>query len=235
MGSLVETTLFQKARGKCTPALRRRRASPLPIAFAVLEVGGNSVSSGFVVRFDSMSYDYLSGETRALVLVETRNTWTDVLQTPSFHNLLHGISEFSIEHVNEIELCVDVGVELPEAGVDAIDDIAEVLVDDHRGGAEDDQVEIEDSKGLVEVRLLEDVEEDLLDLTEVDRYGAGLRRIYPPKSQSKPWRGGVGDSIHYSRCKITCSDSRRRVEDMLVDRRTAAHLVRSDEPFIPTR
>jgi hypothetical protein len=121
-------------------------------------------------------------QSASLISIERGNGRTNILKSPPLNDLLYGISELSVKHIDKIKLGVNVSVKLSKAGIDAVDDIAEILVDDHRGGAEDNEVEVEDGEGLVEVRLLEDIEEDLLDLTKVDRYRAGLGGIDPAES-----------------------------------------------------
>ena len=67
-----------------------------------------------------------------------------------------------------------INVVFAEARVDAVDDVVEVFVDQHGSGAEDDEVEVEDREGVVEVGLGEDQADDPLDLGEPKGDWGGL-------------------------------------------------------------
>src|SRR6266436_1162852 len=56
MRSFVKASLFKKTWSERRAAFRTSGPAPLPIAFSVLKVRRNSVSSSFIVGFDSMGY-----------------------------------------------------------------------------------------------------------------------------------------------------------------------------------
>src|SRR5262249_39578822 len=126
----------------------------------------------------------------------------------------------------------NVSVEFAEAGVDAVDNIFEVLVDQHRPGAEDDQIEEEDGQGLIKITLLEDPKEDLFYLAEINCDRSRSSRIDPSELKTKPRRRRIRYPVHNASSKISRCKCGGRIEDVLIDRATSTHLIRGNEPFI---
>ena len=109
-----------------------------------------------------MGHDEFAGEVGAArVFVEFTNCLGDVLDAELLDTGINGHGEFAIEDRRPV-LAIDVDVVFPKAGVDAVDDVVEVFVDQHRGGAEDDKVVVEDADGIVEVGFSEDKIEQAL-------------------------------------------------------------------------
>ena len=68
--------------------------------------------------------------------------------------LSDGIGKFAIKNAGAVIAILINGI-LAEAGVEAADDVVEIFVNQDHRGAEDDEIEIEDRHGVVEVRFLE--------------------------------------------------------------------------------
>jgi hypothetical protein len=89
--------------------------------------------------------------------------WGKVLHTELFRRLRNSVSKLPSKDARA-KLTIVINIILAQARINASDDIVEVLVDEHGGGAEDDEVEIEDGEGVIEVGFSEDQTDDAFDL-----------------------------------------------------------------------
>src|SRR6516162_2476507 len=113
-----------------------------------------------------------------------------------------------------------------------MDDVFEVLVYDDASGAEYDEVEIHHGKRGIEVRLLKDGFHAALTLGEP---GADHEVVLEVLDlELEPRAGGRGDPGHHARGQHACRQRTGRVDDVLVDRRAAVHLVGDHQPTIPS-
>jgi len=108
------------------------RATPFPIAFAELEAFEDSELFGAAigVGFDRVGDDDFAGETGASrVIVEFLNGLRAILvaKLPDYGH--HGHSEFAVEDCRAV-FVIDIDVVFAEAGIDAVDDIVEVFIDE---------------------------------------------------------------------------------------------------------
>ena len=76
----------------------------------------------------------------------------EILDSKLIGGLRDSVGELAGEDDRAV-VAVIIDVVFPKAGIEAFDDVVEVFVDEYRGGAEDDEVEVEDSEGVVEVRF----------------------------------------------------------------------------------
>jgi len=60
-------------------------------------------------------------------------------------------------------------------------------------------------------------------------------KINPADFQPEPGTCWARDSTHHPRCQVPRSQGASAVEDMLVYWRTSSHLIRGDQPFVPSR
>ena len=143
----------EKAGRASRAALRRGRATPFPIAFAELEAFGDAKLLGATigVGFDRVGDDDFAGEARASgIVIEFLDGFGAVLIFELTNHRHHGHSEFAVEDCRAV-FVIDIDVIFAEAGIDAVDDVVEVLVDKNRGGAEDNKVVVESGNGIVEI------------------------------------------------------------------------------------
>jgi hypothetical protein len=88
-----------------------------------------------------------------------------VLHPEFFRSLRNSVSKLPSKDARA-KLTIVINIILAQARIDASDDIVEVLVDEHRGCAKDDEVEVEDGEGVIEVGFSEDQADDAFDLSE---------------------------------------------------------------------
>jgi hypothetical protein len=125
------------------------------------------------------------------LVVESKDGFGDILLAEFLDARIYGHSEFAVEDAWAV-LAIDIDIVFAETGVDAIDYGFEILVDQHGGCAEDDEVEIEGGDGIVEVRFSEDEVEEALAFSEPEAEGGSLGRIDPADFEPEPGRGWAG-------------------------------------------
>jgi hypothetical protein len=132
--------------------LGRSRSSPFPIAFSISETLVNAIFAPVLVWFDHVRDNEFAGEGGFAPSPEGGGSGGKVLYAEFISGLRDGVCELAGEDIG-VQVAVVVDVVFTEARVDTADDVVEVFVDEHRGCAEDDEVEVEDGEGVVEVRL----------------------------------------------------------------------------------
>ena len=108
-----------------------------------------------------------------------------VLVTELFDTCVDGHCELSIEN-NRTVFAIDVDVVFAGAGVDAVDDVVEVLIDEEDRSAEDHEVEVELGDGVVEVGFGEDKVEQAFALGEPEGDRRCFGRVDPANLKAKP-------------------------------------------------
>ncbi len=159
MRLFMVTFLSKERRRHLRATLWRSASAPLPITFPELEPRRDAEVPTVVVGLDRMGHDDFTSEVRArlrgLGIVEFAHGGGAVVVAELVDHGGNGHGVFAVEDARPIA-AIDVDVVLTGAGVVAVDDVVEVLVDDHRRGAEDDEVVVELGDGVVEVGFLED-------------------------------------------------------------------------------
>ena len=157
---LIVAGLSEEAVGgnRDARALRGGRAAPFPVDFAEGVAGRDAEgrSEAIIVGFNSVGDNDLAGAAGASgVEEEVEDRFGNVFLAELFNDGIDGHGEFAIEDVREV-FAVDVDVVFAEAGVDAVNDVFVVFVNEHCASAEDDEIVVESGDGIVEVGLGED-------------------------------------------------------------------------------
>ena len=144
----------------------RGGTAPFPITFTVGEARREAELGWVYVGFNGMGDDELAGLVGAGRIVEEFLDWFGAVFVTEFHDTSvdsHG--EFTVENYGAV-FTVDVDVVFTKAGVDEVDDVFEVFVDEEGRGAENNEVEVIHRGGIVKVGFSEDEVEKAFDFGE---------------------------------------------------------------------
>ncbi len=96
-----------------------------------------------VTYLDHMGDDELAGQACASLAPKTCSIRAKILHSKLVSGGCDREGKLSAKYIRFV-LAVDIDVVFAHAGIDAVDDMVVVLVNQHRGSTEDDKVEIED-------------------------------------------------------------------------------------------
>src|SRR5215472_482808 len=139
----MKSALAQDAGRRTSSTLWRSGAHPLPVDFPIFKVFGDAELPSIVIWFNPMRYDKFAGEASTTFFIKSCNGRRYSIDPELADCLIDSECKLPIQNRRPKRLIV-VEIEFAKAGVKTPNNIFIVLVDDHGGGAEDHEVEVED-------------------------------------------------------------------------------------------
>ena len=207
------------------------RAS-LPVAFAVLELLGDiAIVKIWLNHVDDSNV--VMGAAAALPGV-VLNLLRAVFESELFDQLVDLVRDLAGKGVGAEGVGL-AEVELAEGGVVAADDGVVVFVDEHRSGAEDDEIEVKNGKGVVEIGLRHDKHHPPPDFVKPNTGGAGNVIFEVGDAETEPGTGRGGDPVHHAGGEGAGGEGASPVEDVGVLRVADTALKVGLEPHVTAR